>query len=56
MVCTCARVFKKRKKKVSLAKNSHCEPCGVRPGSSSAGQFDQPCKLFDGTVLAQVLC
>ena len=41
---------------VSLAKDSHCEPCGVRPGSSSGGQFDQPCKLKDGAIPAQLLC
>ena len=52
--CVC-RVRKKREG-LSSAKNSPCEPWGVRPGSSSGGQFDQPCKLFDDAVLAEVLC
>ena len=40
---------------MSLAKYSRCKPGGMWPGSSSGGQLDQPCKLFDGAGLAQVL-
>ena len=52
----CMSVYVMRgEKKLSMAKSSHYEPCGVRPGSPSGGQFDQPCKLFDGAILVQVL-
>ena len=31
----CCGKTRKGKKKLSLAESSHCEPCGVRPGSST---------------------
>ena len=49
-VCVCVRACVR-----ACEKNSHCEPYGVTPGSSSGGRFDQPCNLFVGAIPAQVL-
>ena len=49
------REKERKKKELPLAENNHCELYGERPGSSSGGQLDQPCKLGDGAILAQAL-
>ena len=52
MCMSSIKCAKEMKNIIVPGQTSYCEPCGVRPGSSNGGQFNQPCKLFDGAILA----